>query len=476
MGHIINYVKEIHDFYLYDSEPILDWSGNTFSWAKPIAYNTNVYLKNIKSYVPDSNLPTEIDLSGIIARRRGVTVYFSESNKPYTFYFSGFQSTGNQYPSGNDNLRDWLITDGWCGAYLNLRDDYNHWNNGEPPGCLISPMHILVGGHMIDPLFEARNDDSTYILKSYSDEELGPTNNPFIKLRFLGKDNTIYEKIAFLSFFFNDNTGGPGLNCQNEGTTVGEYDSNYCQNYVDNLNNNFGAGKDLAILELSVPFTEEELKNLKIYKIANFKTWPNDSPVFQVTPNGVLLLWKKNAALSQSQPYYDNNIYPEIPVNGYQLLDGLGGKIPVQQSVQFYGDSCNFMYGYYPPTKEIVLLGATNTGGAYFQYTNNILYDTVFLKALKEWIYQRTLLVTGKGYKIDWIDYSENSAGIEVENSVYPVGSTLSSDTTQVFYTGFTLPGVSYQFIEGITYSFLVTAVNSFGFSGFAGPLNTRIS
>ena len=474
MAHVINYNKTIHDLYTYDSEPIIDFAGSTFSWARPIGFNQNLYLKNITAYVPNSNLPTDLDFSGIVARRRGAAFYFT-GNEPDVVnfgYFNGFQANSPPFPvssqvfaNNNLGLRQALYDDGWCGAYPNILEDYNYWNTGDIPGCLISPMHIVVGGHMIDPLWNGPT------LGNYFNNIIGSTVDPFIQVRFIGKNNTVYDKTAYLSFWLNDIVDGE---CGNAGYDL-DYDVDYCQNNLNNLGITFGESKDLAILELTEPFTQQELENVKIYKIANQITWPSNLPMFIVTPNGAVLTWKKpltNLAFTES--YYTYNTYPDFPVAGYQLLDGTGGMTGVFSNFAIYGDSCNFAYGYYPPTKETVFLGST-TQSHTFDYTNSILYDTVFLKALKKWIYDRNVAVTGTGYHISWIDYSNTNSAIQVEGEVLPLVSRLPAGSTQAFYSGMTIGTVYRSFTAGITYNFIVTAQNSAGYSGWAGPVEAKI-
>jgi hypothetical protein len=229
-----------------------------------------------------------------------------------------------------------------------------------------------------------------------------------------------------------------------------------------------------------LPLTTDELKHVKIYKIGNLKSWPNGSPLFMVNPQGVVLVFRKSSgdSVGQSTSHFRNfqdNL--NLPQPGFVQLDGLGGETETFfESLIWIGDSCNFAYGYYPPTGETVFLASLNSGPSWFSFdTTNKLYDYEFLKSLKEWIYNRIYDATGTGYYIDWIDYNGATSAINYNGNVYPLISTLPAGTTQIFYSGFTRSSYPYGVTSGITYSFIVSAANSAGFSGFAGPTSTRI-
>lgn len=500
MTFVLNYNKEIHDLYNYDSEPVLNWQENIFKWAKPVSFNPNLYLNSITDYIPGSTLPMNLDFSGIVARKRGAALYYG-SGKPLAEqigYFNGFGTTmGNFIPSlqsplngNNTELTRALMDDGWCGAYNDILNDYNHWNPGDIPGCLISPAHVLVGGHMIDPLWGYMSAQPLYSpngLSGFNEGEIGDVGAPYIKLRFVGTGNTYYEKLAVLSFFLNG-TFSNGF-CGN--LVAGpSYENYFCQDDVETLGLTFEDAKDLAILELRdpndpntcLPLSSDELKHVKIYKIGNLRTWPGGSPLFLVNPQGVVLVRRKSPnpeTISQGLPYFTDLTNLNLPQIGYVQLDGLGGKTDVIfDDFVWYGDSCNFLYGYYPPTQETVFLASVNTGsGEFFSFdTINRLYDYEFLKSLKQWIYDRIYNATGTGYYIDWIDYSNSTETISSNDKEYPLISKLSAGTTQTFLGGLTIPNSQFGFTAGITYSFAVTSVNITGFSGFAGPINTRIT
>jgi hypothetical protein len=108
---------------------------------------------------------------------------------------------------------------------------------------------------------------------------------------------------------------------------------------------------------------------------------------------------------------------------------------------------------------------SSNYGGG-LAFTTN---ENLFIKKLRDWIYQRTLDVMGKGYYISWVRYSTETDYVEVNGNYYLKGATVSPNIGQggitYFYGGLT---------SGNTYSFLVTAKNAIGYSGYAGPTGFR--
>lgn len=504
MGHVGNYNKNIHDLYIYDKEPVLDWANNRYEWAEPIGYNPNLYLNFIDTYVPGSTFPKNLDFSGVLLRKRGAAFYlggegyapeqWNYPGKPMGYpYFDGFGTTSGSFagnPQSSPNnipLRRALLEDGWCGAYPNIGNDYNYWNPGDIPGCLISPAHVLVGAHMFLPLIEGRTlrGFGPQGITAFRPDEVGTTFDPYFKVKFLGKNNVVYEKTAYLSFMFS--SAIEYGECSNGGLD-GIYNDNFCMDYATNLGSStiFQNGKDLAILELRdpnnlntcLPLSTEELKYVKPYKIANIRSWPASTPLFLVNPQGILLVFRYNGSDSPDTgiPFFPLS-NSNIPFPAYEQLDGLGGKSTTYQGGPYIGDSLNFGYGYYPPTGETVFF-ATLQGSVGFYHNRaygDEITDAPILKSLKTWINQRMIDVTGTGYNIEWLDYSSATSAITIGNETYPLVAQVSAGTTQSFYSGFTIPRYPYGFTSGLTYGFVVSAFNVGGFSGFAGPVNAII-
>jgi hypothetical protein len=475
MAFVKNYNKNIHDLYLYDSDPVIDWQNQEFSWANPIAFNPNLYIKNISQYAPGATPLPEMDFSGVVARVRGVSIYtenINEEMRPWTEYFNGMQSTVVPYvgnaPLGNYELKFKLLQDGWNNQYWNIVNDYNHWNTGDVPACLISPMHVLIGGHMFDPLMNPAAINLAF------DGQFGSVGTPTIVLKFIGKNNVVYTKKAKLKFFLNNSDG---TECYNAGVAGVSYNPSFCQNAENNLNYTFpqeSQGKDLAVLEFVVDdgifltpdyFTPEELQHIKIYKIANGRTWPSGSPLFQITPNGAVIVYRKQSSLPNNTVanafYIPVENYPNIPTRGVVNLDGNGGKTEqYEPAVFWYGDSCNFVYAYYPPTQETVFI--VSHGQQLFDFQNYTNYDTEFLSRLKSWIYERTLQYTGIGYNISWLDYSNAEEALIINQEPYPLLQTLPENSTST-----TISNIS----TNTDYTVAVSAFNDRGLSSAAGPI-----
>jgi hypothetical protein len=474
MAYIINYDPTIHDLYLYPSGPTLDRIGATYTWVYPNSYNSSLYINYIDSFSPGATLPT-MDFSGLALRRKGASTVFNLSGlgggtMPDSAYFDGLAkpSVSWSYPLSYENNAN-FFRNASTSEELAIVNDYNHWNNGEVPACLISPMHVWAGGHMFEPFMGPSGNSGPFRY------EYGTTNDPYIDLKFLGKDNTIYEKRARLAFFVNDCEDSQ---CAAECCTPSfkTYDNSYFQNSV--LGKTFGTENtlDTAILELEEPFRSREIENLKIYKMANLSSWPNGKPVFLVNPNGAVTVWRCSLGSYDTQYYFDSNLFKtthsKIPYQGYINLDyekGQSGYYNVS-TAPFFGDSCNLVFGYHDGIKETVLLGQRNAPQN-LSYDGFSGYSSRFFGALKDWVYQRTTDVMGVGYHIGWIDYSVETDCIQFEGKVYTKKDSISNIVGNT--------GTTYIFgglTKGTTYSIIVAAFTennnaTVGFSGFAGPI-----
>lgn len=473
MSTPVYYNPTFHDLYIYDSAPVIDWQGNSFSWAVPIGYNPDLYIKNIQDFVTGASAILPIDFSGILARKRGAALVFDQQGslnptpapgtRPNPAYFGGVVKLPEFPINSNSNFSGPLATnivqDGFCGQYYDVINDYKFWNTGEVPGCLISPMHILVGGHMFIPFMGAN--------RGPFNADYGNTANPFMKVFFLGKDEVLYEKIANLKIICEDcleeNEIEPGkcvpVGAINDGQ---RFSSNFFQNFVFGVT---GYGMlDLAILELESPLTEEELAQIKICKIGYSPNWTNSYPTFEISPNGTLYVERGTNSGSAQIGFFNKNTVQTVPYAGYYDLATDPYGVIFGPPFINYGDSCNFLYGYYPPTGDTVFLTSLNTASGAVTNANKF-----FIKALRDWIYQRTLDVMGEGYYIGWLEHSNITDYVEINGNYYLGGVTLPANAGTGGMTYF-YGGLS----PGNTYSFLVTARNAIGYSGYAGPTGFR--
>jgi hypothetical protein len=463
MSYIVNYNKNTHDLYLYDADPIIQ--ARNFANCKdemPIAYNPNFWLNDISYGF------TALDYSGYALRIRGAGVKLSGGNLSLEA-FNGISGGALGFPTSP--LLNQVNT-GIPSGNFTITDSYRFWNNMRAPNTfpsiLISPQHVIVSGHM----YSGYATDA----KNNSNNDYGLTYSTLI---FLGKDGNTYSKKANLQFYFSnaadiDNSAGG----DSEGLTIYAIDNVLGTPESIEIADNDTDYDDMALMEFDTPFTQNELEQIKIYKLVNNQGSVSIVPKFKINPQGIVTIWSGLDALGS---YFDasqyNTTFNDIPFYGYADVDPATGNIvnefpwnfPVTQNPAWQGDSLSPTFIYHPGLNETCFYCLNYTTQRIAINTNNndppniSYYNGLLFKIIKNYIYERI------GYNICLVDYFTGTDYIEVDGNIYQKGVTLSPNIGQggitYFYGGLT---------SGNTYSFLVTAKNTVGYSGYAGPTGFR--
>lgn len=464
MSYIVNYNKNTHDLYLYAADPIIQARNVSNSKDEmPIGFNPNFWVNN------PANGFTAMDFSGLALRIRGAgvpltsTSFFSEG-------FNGFSGGGVAGFPESPLLSG--VTIGIPIGVFTITDNYRFWNNLRAPSAfsaiLISPQHVIVSGHMYSGYaIDAASANSNLYGLTYS------------TMVFLGKDGNTYSKKANLQFYFANadaivNFASGSAN----GLTIYSIDNVLGTPESIEIANSGTEFQDMALMEFDTPFNESELNQIKIHKIVNNQTVPANYPKFKVNPQGIVVAFK---SINAEIHYFNSSLYKttfsNIPFYGYAEIDPSTGNIlddfpydfPITKNPAWQGDSLSPNFIYHPGLNETcfystsygyerIHINKNNNDPPSLSYYNGLLF-----KIIKNYIFERI------GYNISLVDYFTETDNIEIDGLVYTKGVTLAANPgiggMTYFYGGLT---------SGNTYSFLVTAKNAVGYSGYAGPTGFR--
>lgn len=370
MAFIIGYNKSIHDIYIYNSPsgPTIDPSNyaNNVS-VQGISYNNSLYIKD-----PIYGFSFDVDFSGLNLRTRGAPSYGFDTyaghapsgvtidpitqaiKYPYAinFFNAGYElNTENNiankecyYPLGCTS------SDGSLKA-----SNYNYWNNGQPQFVLISPKHLIVTAHFINPS--------------------GSFN--FV---FLGNNNVTYNKSGICKIL-----------CNGSGSFTNPIGYTWPNSTVD-----------WAIIELNTELSEVEQENIKIYKFLNIYGLDNTIPAFYITPQGVVVVQQS----IDRQHYFDSEEYPNAAYMG--RIDPDTGSPLYSTSFVWVGDSGSPQLCYVPRLNETCFLSLINGGGGVYDQYSGSENPTPgpslqWFNAIKEYIFNNT----DNNYEIEIVNYSE---------------------------------------------------------------------
>jgi len=516
MGSLLNH-NSTHDVYNYP--PITgnyidssNYSNNISSF--PISYNTSCWIKD-----PIYNLP-KVDFSGISLRTRGAPTYgfdtfssrsdmdpsglikgWTGGNELYgTVVYDRLSGTTNVFPTAFRFLNDRVLggtgsfdslNPGTPAAYYgyyypgrplgntDIAEDWQNWNCGFPCGVLISPRHVLVTAH-----FVGIGGNATFF--------------------FLGKNNVIYSKSSTQIYRTNNFFGGGAQILNPPG-----YD--------------LGSGPDVAIYELSEKFTEDELQQVKVYKMLDIGSITNFGvngasrdigttiPIFTLWNQGFVTVKKAGS----NRPYFDLDTYPNAAhLGGRNYVDGIPGLfvgLPPEFYSPNYGATFTQSYGPIIPNKPLFPLrgryfsetsyywvgdsgtpdliyvpslnetcfielqfGAGGYIGNKWSPTNNYFFQLEkFWKNVKQYVYENT----DPPYTMQFIEYAD----VVVPRSPYKSFINVDGITYYAQFEYDSLPGqlgtgersLSSFLTPGITYSFAVIAVSKSG-QAISEPVTLR--
>jgi hypothetical protein len=462
MSHIVNYNKNTHDLYLYNADPIIDRQNplnNTYEM--PIGFNPNFWLNQDEFGFTAFNL----DFTGVALRFRGGSRWQSENNAPNIVQFHGLSGFGFGQ-SNNAALMLDVFNNGLPIGNFSIVENYNFWNNIGIPAVLISPQHVLAGGHMF--LSEA----------AFSVPEYDPNpwrGTTFAEFVFLGTNGVTYSRIGRLKIAFGSMLGF-GPQPQLEETVEPFYTYNIFPELGLNEENFSLLAGDMHLIELDTPFTEEELQFVKIYKIINYASSQlSSNSSFTITFNPQSIITVRNANGTES--FFDENLFDTtwsgVPFWGYENVDATGiisSQANISGFTPVYGDSLAVLLKYHPGLQELCFYKFINGDGRWtISRGSKNDPESAAYKESKIWNAVKNYIQQTCGYTITLIDNFTETDNIEIDGLVYTKGVTLSANAgiggMTYFYGGLT---------SGNTYSFLVTARNAIGYSGYAGPTGFR--
>lgn len=463
MSHIVNYNKNTHDLYLYNADPIIDLENplnNTYEM--PIGFNPNFWLNEEEFGFTSFNL----NFTGVALRFRGTWRWDAEGNAIVKVGFGGLSGFGFS-PNENGPLGNIAIDTGIPAGDFSIAENYNYWTNLSIPAVLISPQHVLAGGHMF-------LSGAAFNVPEYDPNPWRGTT--FAEFVFLGTNGVTYSRIGRLKIAFGNMdafTPQPELN-----NTVEPF---YTYNVFPELGlneENFGLiGGDMHLIELDTPFTEEELQFIKIYKIINYVTSNNlsNNNSFTITFNPQSIITVRDNAGQNS--FFDENLFDttwsDVPFWGFTNVDETGilsEKASLDLVNPVSGDSLSVLLKYHPGLQELCFYRFINGDGRWtISRGSKNDPESPAYKESKIWNAVKNYIQQTCGYTITLIDNFTETDNIEIDGLVYTKGVTLSVN----FGTG----GMTYFYgglTSGNTYSFLVTARNAIGYSGYAGPTGFR--
>ena len=465
MSHIINYQSAIHDLYIFDKQPILNiecYFGS--QWAFPVAYNNQLWITDEKWGFP------QIDFTGLRPRHRGFPWYESqealaafpdnsyncdndgncveqfdndctEEPDPGPPYINGVyynQQTGVTLFGGA------MFTYGPNGcAYYDFAlsrlirprpsfdtiedlentyaegvgNNYNFWNTGEFSMALITPCHLLCGGHFT----------------------LGNNQDPIL-IKFIGKSGKTYEKIAEMNLWlqlteFEDDPRYQRHHPAYKALEV-EMDEDFgCIVFADagdfnpfNLPGVPDVGNcpwsDSFLYKLTEPFTPEELNDIKVYKLYNHYKPPNSinasndllrrDTFYVVNPQGIVTVGRSGTNGS-SYPFLsggllswlapDGNLLSDVPLQGETIISGPDQGTEILNNYVWSGDS-NTIFLRYSYSRNETCIGGMFSEPKLF----NIDFDdpnsdrTKGALALKEYLRRDSISDSWpNGFNIEWI-------------------------------------------------------------------------
>lgn len=465
MSHIVNYNKNTHDLYLYNADPIIDLQNplnNTYEM--PIGFNPNFWLNQDEFGFTAFNL----DFTGVALRFRGTWRWQAEGNAIFGGGLGGLSGFGGEPNNGSAIWGPIALNTGIPAGDFSIAENYNYWTNLSIPAVLISPQHVLAGGHMF-------MSEAFYYVPLYDPNPWrGATFAEFV---FLGTNGVTYSRIGRLKIHFDDMAAANPQPQLNEAVEP-FYTYNVFPELGLNEENFIFSGSDMSLIELDTPFTEEELQFIKIYKIMNSVSANNGSSSnsFTITFNPQSIITIRNSTGESS--FFNENLFDTtwsgVPFWGFTNVDATGilsEKASIGLVNPWTGDSLSVQLKYHPGLQELCFYRFINSGPGDWEidrrFKNDPESDTY--KELKIWNAVKNYIQQTCGYTITLIDNFTETDNIEIDGLVYTKGVTLSANAgiggMTYFYGGLT---------SGNTYSFLVTARNAIGYSGYAGPTGFR--
>lgn len=490
MAYPVAYNKNLHDIYTFSGDPVIDPSdfrNNTY--LIPNGYNNNLFIND-----PAYGL-TYIDFSGVRLRYRGAPnfawfdnadlsgftwsgVGFSGGNTVIPNYplqhFRGYVANPNVFNSPEGNT---LYLYGNPLGDFSVASDYKFYNNAEPAAILISPKHVLVSGHEWAGRAQWEIDSGT------GEKRVGYNLNPefkwqdgltYLQAWFLGKNGQTYGGTAYIKFALgNDFTitnGSLGFGpfWENNWPSNWLIPNNYLPNGYKTTDVGFTAfGGPLVLFELENQLNEEALNQVKIYKLVNSTTYVSNTPVYQCAPQGFVFVKRQSGIFDENgygTNYFNPNNFPNASYPGFKDVFGTGQET-INATYVWFGDSGTPYLMYHPALNETCFITFAGDGLGYPNFAGNATTGRIAFEAVRQYIFDEI------GYWIGTVDYSQASEAIMINEKMYALGATLSSNTGTGGMTYF-IGGLT----SGSTYSFIVTAYNSHGYSGYAGPTGMYIS
>lgn len=435
MAFILNYNKNIHDLYLYNTAgPTINpqnYADNAQNF--PISYNTNLYIKD-----PSYGFTFNIDFSGMRLKGRGAPSYgfdqFLDSGglssgikvvngiTVYPNIFDQFMGHPGFQPQADVNLNCYSI--GCPPNNFTKASDYNYWNNGQWNAILISPQHCLVTAHYI-----------------------GGAGGR-VTLSFLGKNNQIYTKDGTAIIDFRKSVGS--LNGPPAGYT-------------------WGSSVDYVLCEFDTAFTESEQAQVKVYKFLNQYLIPNSAPRFRVNSQGVVYVLKGSVA--SQQHYFNRTSTPNAAYVGY--VDKATQNEVLGALEVWVGDSGTPEFCFVPHLNETCFVESYLGGGGIIDPLGNPNIGSgtrVWFDALKSYIYNET------GHEISLVNYFANASPETIRdnagNTFFLLENIVSSNSINTGgLTYFSIPyeegpgGLVSRFSSGNCYAFFIVAYNQNGYT-----------